>query len=92
MGHIPDIVWNIRLNYAREHLMDLDENEPIGLILCSVRNNALVHYAMGGIKANLVAAHYLTSLPDEETLRQDIMATRRALALRGMHHDKSSQP
>ena len=37
----------------------------------------------------VVAAHYLTSLPDEETLRQEIIATRRALAMRGMEEANS---
>ena len=30
----------------------------------------MVHYAMGGIKAQVFASHYLTDLPDPETLRQ----------------------
>ena len=73
---------NLYLNYARENLMEPGENEPVGLILCSVRNDAVVHYALGGINANVVASHYLTGLPDEQTLRHEIMTTRRALALR----------
>ena len=73
---------NLYLNYAREHLLEAGENEPVGLILCSAKNDAVVHYALGGINANVVAAHYMTSLLDEETLRQEIIATRRALAMR----------
>jgi predicted nuclease of restriction endonuclease-like (RecB) superfamily len=70
---------NMYLNYAREHMMEPGENEPVGLILCSARNEAVVHYAMGGIKAKVFASHYLTALPDSETLRQEIMTTQRAL-------------
>ena len=73
---------NLYLNYAREHLMEAGENEPVGLILCSAKDNAVVHYAMGGIKANVFASRYMTDLPDEETLRKEILNTQRAIALR----------
>jgi predicted nuclease of restriction endonuclease-like (RecB) superfamily len=73
---------NLYLNYAREHLVEPGENEPVGLILCSARDNAVVHYAMGGIKANVFASRYMTILPDEETLRKEILTTKRALETR----------
>jgi predicted nuclease of restriction endonuclease-like (RecB) superfamily len=68
---------NLYLNYAREHLMEPEENEPIGLILCSAKNDAVVHYAMGGIKARVFSSKYLTALPNEETLRKEILTTQR---------------
>ncbi|MCL2647319.1 MAG: DUF1016 domain-containing protein [Phycisphaerales bacterium] len=70
---------NLYLNYLREHAMEPGENEPVGLILCSAKDDAVVHYAMGGIKANVFASRYLTELPDPETLRQEIVATKHAL-------------
>jgi len=73
---------NLYLNYAREHLMESDENEPVGLILCSAKNDAVAHYAMGGIKAKVFSSHYLTNLPDEETLRREILKTQRAIQAR----------
>ena len=69
---------NLYLNYAREHLMGPDEHEPVGLILCSAKNDAVVHYAMGGINANVFASRYLTVLPDPEALRREINAAQRA--------------
>lgn len=73
---------NLYLNYVREHLMEPGEDAPVGLILCSAKNDAVVHYAMGGIKANVFASHYLTALPDEETLRNEILTTQRAIRAR----------
>jgi predicted nuclease of restriction endonuclease-like (RecB) superfamily len=73
---------NLYLNYAREHLMEPVENEPVGIILCSAKNDAVVHYAMGGIKANVFASSYMTDLPDEETLRKEIINTQRAVRAR----------
>jgi hypothetical protein len=73
---------NLYLNYAREHLMEPGENEPVGLILCSAKDNAVVHYAMGGIKASVFASRYMTALPDEETLRNEVVTTKRILETR----------
>lgn len=73
---------NLYLNYARENMMEPCENEPVGLILCSAKDDAVVHYAMGGIKANVFASQYLTALPDEETLRNEILTTQRAIRAR----------
>lgn len=73
---------NLYLNYVREHLREPGEDEPVGLILCSVKNDAVVHYAMGGIKAKVFASHYLTNLPDEKSLREEILATQRAIQAR----------
>jgi predicted nuclease of restriction endonuclease-like (RecB) superfamily len=81
---------NLYLNYLREHMMEPGENEPVGLILCSAKDDAVVHYAMGGIKAKVFASQYLTALPDPETLRQEIVATQHALetraAMKGQSH------
>lgn len=73
---------NLYLNYSKEHLMEPGENDPVGLILCSAKNEAVVHYATGGIKAKVFASRYLTNLPDEETLRNEIQTTRKVLRAR----------
>jgi predicted nuclease of restriction endonuclease-like (RecB) superfamily len=70
---------NLYLNYAKEHLVLPGENEPVGLILCSAKDEAVVHYATGGIKAQVFASQYLTRLPDETTLREEIQRTRKAI-------------
>ncbi len=73
---------NLYLNYAKEHLTEPGENEPVGLILCSEKSDTVVRYAMGGIKAQVFASEYLTELPSEEDLRAAIDRTKRALASR----------
>ena len=73
---------NLYLNYLREHMTEPGENEPVGLILCSAKDDAVAHYAMGGIKAKVFASQYLTVLPDTETLRQEILKTQHALETR----------
>jgi predicted nuclease of restriction endonuclease-like (RecB) superfamily len=73
---------NLYLNYAREHMVMAGEDEPVGLILCSQKNDAVVHYAMGGIQAKVFASKYMTRLPAPEVLRQEILKTQHALQTR----------
>ena len=80
---------NLYLNYVRENMTEPDENEPVGLILCSKKDDAVVHYAMGGIKANVFASRYLTDLPDEETLRQEVVSTQHTLETRAKEERKN---
>lgn len=70
---------SLYLTYAKRHLMEAGENDPVGIILCSGKDEAVVEYAMGEINARVFASKYLTQLPDEETLRNEIETTRRAL-------------
>jgi predicted nuclease of restriction endonuclease-like (RecB) superfamily len=70
------------LSYAREHMTMPGEAEPVGIVLCSDKDDAVVRYATGGINMRVFASKYLTVLPDEETLRREIQRTRKALAER----------
>jgi predicted nuclease of restriction endonuclease-like (RecB) superfamily len=69
---------NLYLNYAKRHLTLPDEADPVGIILCSKKDDAVVEYATGDIRAKVFASKYLTNLPDKETLRQEILNTQRA--------------
>jgi hypothetical protein len=59
-----------------------DEADPIGIILCSEKDDAVVEYAIGDIRAKAFASKYLTNLRDKETLRQEILNTQRAILAR----------
>ena len=39
----------------------------------------MVHYAMGGINAQVFASRYKVALPDEATLRREVVAAKQAL-------------
>ena len=73
---------NLYLNYAKERLTLPAEADPVGIILCTDKDDAVVKYATGGIRTRVFASKYLTNLPDEETLRREILATRRAIQAR----------
>ena len=59
---------SLYLTYAKEHLTEPGENDPVGIILCSDKDDAVVHYSMGHMPAKVFASRYLTDLPDAETL------------------------
>ena len=73
---------NLYLNYAREHWTHEDENPPVGLILCSHKDEAVAQYALGGLTNNVMPAEYRTTLPDEELLAAEIDRTRQVINLR----------
>ena len=70
------------LNYAREHWMREDENPPVGLILCSEKDEAIVQYALEGLPNKVMAAEYRVTLPDEDLLADELDRTRQAIELR----------
>ena len=74
---------HLYLNYAREHWVREGENPPVGLILCSEKDEALARYALDGLHNNVMAGEYRITLPDEELLATEIDRTRQAMELRG---------
>ena len=70
------------LNYAREHWMREGENPPVGLILCSEKDEALARYALEGLSNKVMAAEYRIALPDEAVLAAELDRTRQAMEQR----------
>lgn len=67
------------LNYARKHWTNEGENPPVGLILCSDRNQALAQYALEGLPNQVLATEYRLQLPNPEVLERVLERTRLAL-------------
>ena len=61
---------NFYLNYYRENEMAEGDNPPVGLILCTDRNETRVKYATTGMDNQLFVSKYLTALPSEEQIRK----------------------
>ena len=60
---------NLYLNYFKENEMLENDNPPVGIILCSQKDNALVHYATGGLSQEIFVSKYKLQLPSEEELK-----------------------
>jgi predicted nuclease of restriction endonuclease-like (RecB) superfamily len=61
---------NVYLNYFKENEMAENDNPPIGIILCSHKDNALVHYATGGLSQEVFVSKYKLQLPNENELKE----------------------
>jgi predicted nuclease of restriction endonuclease-like (RecB) superfamily len=73
---------HLYLNYARQHWTRADENPPVGLILCTQKDEAVARYALDGLPNKILATEYRTVLPDEEIIAAEIEKTRRQLEAR----------
>jgi hypothetical protein len=80
LTHADTGQMNLYLNYAREHWTHADENPPVGLILCSERNEAVAYYALGNLGNKVLASEYKLALPSERRLQEEM--TRTVLAIR----------
>lgn len=60
---------NSYLGYYKRHEMTAGDNPPIGLLLCTEKNEPLVEYALSGISNQLFISKYQFALPDENDLK-----------------------
>jgi hypothetical protein len=58
------------------------ENPPVGLVLCSEKNEAVARYALEGLPTKVLAREYRLALPDEKRLAAEIEQTRELLEAR----------
>ena len=70
---------HLYLNYVKEHWVIEGENPPVGVILCAQKDEAVAHYALEGLDNKVLAREYLTVLPSEKALVQEIEKARREL-------------
>jgi hypothetical protein len=59
-----------------------DENSPVGLILCSAKDDAVARYALEGLPSKVLAREYRIALPAEKRLAAEIEKTRQRLESR----------
>jgi predicted nuclease of restriction endonuclease-like (RecB) superfamily len=73
---------NFYLNYHRDNIMQPDDNPPVGLILCTVKNETIVKYATGLLENQILVSKYMLQLPDEATLRTFLEKERKNLDIK----------
>lgn len=79
LSHADIGQMHLYCNYAKENWALPEENPPVGLILCAYKGENLARYALEGLKNKILAAEYLTVLPDEETLKAELERAERRL-------------
>lgn len=63
---------NMYLNYFREEVNDEMDAEPIGIILCTDKENIQAEYALGGISNTIFASRYTLYIPNKEVLQAEL--------------------
>ena len=62
------------MSWYRKHEHTEGDNPPIGLLLCTRKNHALVEYALAGIDNQLFVSRYQLELPTKEELMRVLEA------------------
>jgi len=63
---------NMYLSYYKDNEGHNGDNTPIGIILCSGKNEALVKYATMGLPQQVFVSKYLINLPTVKELQKII--------------------
>ena len=63
---------NTYVSWYRRNMMTEGDNPPIGILLCTQKDHALVEYALAGIDNGLFVSKYLLELPQKEEMQRFI--------------------
>lgn len=81
---------NFYLNYWKDQMMADGDQPPVGLLLCTDRDQTKVEYATDGLDHQLFVSRYLVSLPKPEELER-LIETDRAVWDQ-QHRTEESKP
>jgi len=65
---------NMYLNYYNAEVNDEIDNPPIGIILCTDKDEIAAEYALGGLSNNIFASRYVSYIPNKEELIAQVEA------------------
>ncbi len=80
---------NFYLNYWKAEVMAAGDQPPIGLLLCTDKDQTKVEYATGGLDHQLFVSRYLVALPKPEDLERLIETDR---AVWEQRHGSGKEP
>jgi predicted nuclease of restriction endonuclease-like (RecB) superfamily len=63
---------NTYVSWYRKNMMAIGDNLPVGILLCTDKNHALVEYALAGMDNQLFVSKYLLELPKQEEMQRFI--------------------
>ena len=64
---------NAYVSYFRENEMNIGDNPPVGILLCTRQGDKMVEYALAGMDNDLFLSTYMLSLPDKKTLQEFLL-------------------
>lgn len=66
-------------NYDRREMATADENPPIGIVLCTDKDEAVVRYVLPEGNKQIFASRYKRHLPTEEEVAAELQRERRQI-------------
>ena len=70
---------NTYVSWYGRNVRSEDDQPPIGILLCTDRNESLVEYALAGMDNSLFVSQYQLQLPSKEVLAAQLAAQRKRL-------------
>ena len=70
---------NTYVSWYNENVRTADDNPPVGILLCTEKDHALVKYALAGMDNSLFVSKYQLELPSQELLQQQLETERQRL-------------
>lgn len=58
------------MNWYRKNKASDGDNPPVGILLCTCKNEALVKYALAGMDNSLFVSKYQLQLPEKEEIER----------------------
>jgi len=65
---------NTYVSWYKKNVMTDGDNPPVGILLCTVKDHALVEYALAGMDNSLFVSKYQLELPKKEEMQSFIEA------------------
>jgi YhcG PDDEXK nuclease domain len=81
---------NFYLNYWKREVTSPEDNPPVGLLLCSDKDQTKVEYAIGGLDHQVFVSRYLVALPEPNEIEKLIERDRALWERRG--ESKTPEP
>jgi hypothetical protein len=69
---------NTYVSWYRKNMMAEGDNPPVGILLCTDKDHALVEYALAGMDNDLFVSKYQLELPDKEQIQRFVEAEMKA--------------
>lgn len=63
---------NTYVSWYRKNMMTGGDNPPIGILLCTQKDHALVEYALAGLENGIFVSKYMLELPQKEAMERFI--------------------
>jgi len=65
---------NTYVSWYRKNVTSAGDNPPVGILLCTQKDHALVEYALSGMDSGLFVSKYLLELPSKEEMQRFLEA------------------